>query len=338
MGSLSELPELETCDACLRPAEDLAKVIVGRLCESCRAVIQVAEVLADEEITDETRIVPTFAFAACATEIPALARIRDEFLTVGRGSKAEKELRLDFHSNFGPLEAEGDVGGVLVVKQAPLFARVHRLKGTDDRIEKITIDIYSDSVKARDVRDHYEKALRVAGVSWDEWGRGLIGPEHYPHCLRVGVWPDNLRRTIFDGPIGPARCPKNQLLFPTPGQVGINFEVQKRLFGGDLVGRRGGVEHGHKRLIQTCVYFYIRGRDRLIEQPQLPRTATDGEVRDRVVRVLDYISCFLGTDKLDRRSSPEAKRVWQHFRQTSPRLESVDDELRDRCSRLVALQ
>ena len=58
----TQLPE--TCDACQRPAEALYERGNDRLCDSCSALFWTAEVLFDNEVSDEATIIATMAFAA----------------------------------------------------------------------------------------------------------------------------------------------------------------------------------------------------------------------------------------------------------------------------------
>jgi hypothetical protein len=51
------------CDACLRRGENLAKYSDNHLCDGCAALFWAAQVLFLNEITDETKIIPTLVVA-----------------------------------------------------------------------------------------------------------------------------------------------------------------------------------------------------------------------------------------------------------------------------------
>jgi hypothetical protein len=67
--------ETESCDLCNKPAEELSEVsweLQDRtrgmycVCERCRALLIAAEVLLDNEVTDENEVITTMAVAAGA--------------------------------------------------------------------------------------------------------------------------------------------------------------------------------------------------------------------------------------------------------------------------------
>jgi hypothetical protein len=343
MGSVTKTVGREKkCDGCLWPVGGLVKNASGEhLCASCRATIEVAQILIEREVADEAQIIPTFAFASCALEMPTASSFNTSFLEVGKGSTAEADLKAKFHNAFGSLEAQGMVDGILLVHQVPLRARVHYPRTVGDPPEKIAIDVYSKSVKGVHVEDYYERALRTAGLSHDPLGRGWIGTEYHPYSmLRLVAVPNSWNGWHAWGGM-PVRVASSQdrLFFPTPKLVRITFEEHKRLISGDFPGRTRGKQPDWKLLIQACFAFYIRGRDRLIEDPRLRRTAADGAVRDSVVRMLNnHLRPHLGMDTLFSKTSDEAKAVWESVRHHSPQITTVDDEIRNCCSILGGMQ
>jgi hypothetical protein len=56
--------ELETCNCCLYPAEDLDSDDGDQLCMTCKAVFWTAQVLSSSDVTDEAEVIPTLALAA----------------------------------------------------------------------------------------------------------------------------------------------------------------------------------------------------------------------------------------------------------------------------------
>ncbi len=80
--------ELERCDCCLYPAEDLDSEDGDQLCASCKAVFCTAQVLSTSDVTDEAEIIslydPGFTHA---TRLRFQARLL-------RGGVSEMELLL----------------------------------------------------------------------------------------------------------------------------------------------------------------------------------------------------------------------------------------------------
>jgi hypothetical protein len=54
---------LETCDACQTPAEGLTTHVGDRLCDRCKALFLAAEILFEEQISEESEVIPTMASA-----------------------------------------------------------------------------------------------------------------------------------------------------------------------------------------------------------------------------------------------------------------------------------
>jgi hypothetical protein len=152
-----EPSELPTCDLCGMPAEELREMPfrlrdgtkgVDYACERCRAVLDAAETLLDNDVTDENVIVTTLAVAAS-----------DGMTWPMVGEEPPEDFALD-HPEF-ELTRAADGKPLLHMRT---FV-VHPIRYTGTNLPKeIRIEAFSKVAKAGEVAARYEEILRKENI------------------------------------------------------------------------------------------------------------------------------------------------------------------------------
>jgi hypothetical protein len=157
---LPEPSELPTCDLCGMPTEDPDELPfrlrdgtkgVDYACERCRAVLDAAEVLLDNEVTDENQIVTTLAVAA--SEGMSWTMV---------GEEPSEDFNRD-HQEFGVTRA---ADGKPLLHLQPFVVDVIRHTGTS-LPKGIRIEGFSFVTTAEEVAACYEDVLREENIPSD---------------------------------------------------------------------------------------------------------------------------------------------------------------------------
>jgi hypothetical protein len=144
--------EVNPCDLCARRTTELAALSwekkdgskgVDYACESCRAVLEVAQGLLGNKVKDENEIITTIALAAYA----GLSWI-----------DAENQSSAVFGQEYPGLEFSRDMDGMPLFRMLPMLIDVVRYEGTQFTRE-VRIEVSSRVITAEEVATQYEQTL-----------------------------------------------------------------------------------------------------------------------------------------------------------------------------------
>ena len=151
-GYFIEDDEVNSCDLCARRTTELAALPwkqkdgsegVDYACESCRAVLEVAQGLLDNKIEDENEIITTLALASYAglswTEV------------------AEQPPE-HFQREHPGLRVSRNVDGMPLFRMLPVLVEVVRYDGTE-LPKEIRIEVSSRVITAEKLATEYEQTL-----------------------------------------------------------------------------------------------------------------------------------------------------------------------------------
>lgn len=228
-------------------------------------MLRAAKILLKEDQASESEVIATLAFAAItpavdrpllggAPTVPRLGRVRDMFAAATRSEWDDLALR--FYNTFEPLEAKRVKDGVLIVGHASNRAEAVYEPETG-LVDSIVLEVDNHSVKAKEVRDLYERVLARNGLRWSDAEDGPISGEP-----RVGT----IRMIARPSCVGGASSCEDQRLFPPPDQVRAFFTRQRRTGGADLQGRKSGPVPHRGNLIVACVAWHLGVRGVLVKQ------------------------------------------------------------------------
>jgi hypothetical protein len=155
--SVIEDPEGGPCDLCAKPATERTALPwrqidgskgVDYACESCRAVLEVAQGVLDYKVEDEIEIVTTIALAG--------------YEGLSWLEKADQSPE-DFAKEHPGLAFSRDVDGMPLFRMLPLWVEVVRYDGTD-LPKEIKIGVSSRIVTAEEVAALYRQTLHEENI------------------------------------------------------------------------------------------------------------------------------------------------------------------------------
>jgi hypothetical protein len=139
---------LETCDACQTPAEGMTTHVGDRLCDRCKALFLAAEILFEEQISEESEVIPTMASAWYR----------------GRADSAiEESWALEYAKGLAQfyrgLGLVGVVAGLPILRIEPTVVWPVRYDGID-LLKEIHIELISNQANSKDIAEQYRLVLR----------------------------------------------------------------------------------------------------------------------------------------------------------------------------------
>ncbi len=175
MKSVTEfLPEesLETCDACQTPAEGMTTHVGDRLCDGCKVLFLAAEILFEEQISEESEVIPTMASAW----YPGSAEPSNE-----ESWAPEYAKRLtQFYRGLGLV---GVVAGVPILRIEPTLVWPLRYGGID-LLKEVHIELFSQQANSKDIAEQYGLVLLQEGMPWENSTSGKTSWKFIvPHLL-----------------------------------------------------------------------------------------------------------------------------------------------------------
>jgi hypothetical protein len=307
--SLSEVSELTPCDSCWQLAEGLLNHAGDRLCGKCRAVLGTAAVLFQNEITDETEIISTMAFAAYA------------YAGTEEWPPVDEGLSEDLVKKYPRFEIRV-VDGVPILRLR--LAVVSVIRYASSKVpRKVLIEVFSRFAEPDTVAELYERTLVKEGIHFNEYSGGtielntenarlsiLVGAKRELDAARVGHYSEYPRGRFYS--------------FPPPNLVREIYKallgsVDKRTFAGYAYGLG---DHGRtnsktaEKTISACAAWYAG--EYVMEQDGPNKPA---ERRPRVARVLNrYLLRPLGKPELPEDHWRNEDTIWRDAREVSQRL------------------
>jgi hypothetical protein len=143
---------LETCDACQTPAEGMTTHVGDRLCDRCKALFLAAEILFEEQISEESEVIPTMASAWYR----------------GRADSAiEESWALEYAKGLAQfyrgLGLVGVVAGLPILRIEPTVVWPVRYDGID-LLKEIHIELISNQANSKDIAEQYRLVLLQEGM------------------------------------------------------------------------------------------------------------------------------------------------------------------------------
>lgn len=143
---------LETCDACQTPAEEMTAHVGDRLCDRCKALFLAAEILFEEQISEESEVIPTMA--------SAWYRGRAD-------SSNEESWALEYAKGLAQfyrgLGLVGVVAGLPILRIEPTVVWPVRYDGID-LLKEIHIELISNQANSKDIAEQYRLVLLQEGM------------------------------------------------------------------------------------------------------------------------------------------------------------------------------
>jgi hypothetical protein len=221
--------EGDPCGLCSRRTTDLAALPwkhgdrskgIDYACERCRAVLEVAHGLLDNEVEDENEIITTIALAANAG--------------LSWAAKVDR-LPEEFRQEYPGIEFSRDVNGMPLFRMLPVLVEVGRYDET--KIPKgISIKVFSRTVKPEELAALYNQTLSAERIPSDKCSAGSVAWSTGNAALTITAKPgteiDPGRARSF------AAYPQGRIHhFPPPAVVRNLYEtllgsVDLRTFGG----------------------------------------------------------------------------------------------------------
>jgi hypothetical protein len=174
--------EVSPCDLCARLTTELAALPwkqedgskrVDYACESCRAVLEVAQGLLDNEIKDENEIITTIALASYAglswTEV------------------AEQPPEY-FEREHPGLRLSRKVDGMPLFRMLPVLVEVVRYDGTE-LPKEIRVRVFSRSVQPEDLALQYKEVLAAERIPSDRCPAGSVAWSTEDASLTITIKP-----------------------------------------------------------------------------------------------------------------------------------------------------
>jgi hypothetical protein len=277
MGSLTERPENEICQACGRLTEKYIKYLDDRLCNKCASVLWAGQVLLDNRYTDERKIAPTMVFAALAAEDPRLGEIKESLATAEESARASL-LRERFIRVFEPLGVWALVEGIPIIHKNPIEVSRVRLIDAPEESEKVTIDVVDVSAKPEQVAETYKSALGLFGLnnhpSEESEEEGQLGWQVAPGIIHMEVY-----RVLVDPDIPSIlwrtkKWPDEGVAYPSPGLVAGMYSVLRDFYGRSVLPGNLTNKPEAKTLVPACAAWYLTNRgSRLEDRGAKVRTA-----------------------------------------------------------------
>jgi hypothetical protein len=317
MGSPSESlnKELEPCASCGRLSDALHNLDGDRLCDKCDAVFWTAQQLAKANVTDETEIIASLAFAA-----------HDRYENLRHEDKRTAFSR-DFARRYPSFELTRVVEDVPVIRPRKVGVEVVRYVGSKlpRRVRLRVLSKFADPDEVAQLyrRSIEQERLPVARdsrgtVSWQLEEACLVmevGPREEIHHTRLQTfdeYPQALRFSFPDSAVVSALC---KALLGSPLRPGSKRSDE--LFAAGLGDFGRPKTKTARTLIPACTAWYVGERDgygKPEERRRAPR-----ERRPRVAKMLNRHLFY--EHRLDDNPYSSADSVWEDAREVGPRFD-----------------